>query len=139
MNKNNYTKTFLEISLIILCLFVATLFMPSCSKSKPENNSAVPQETVDTTIPDNNATEKPIETSSTNPSKDNLISKDNAQKIALDHAKISATDAKRLNIELDHEDGTKVYEVEFDASGYEYSYEINATTGEIVKFDKEKD
>ncbi len=134
----NKTKTFLGISLVVLCLLVATLFMASCSNSETENNQVVPQSTQDTTVPNNNATEKPIENTASNSSQENLISKDVAKKIALDHAKVKEADAEKLKIDLEYEDGIRVYEVEFDMSGYEYNYDINAKTGEIIKFDKEK-
>lgn len=135
----NKTKTFWGIGLVILCLLVATLFMTSCSNTETENNQVVPQSTQDTTIPNNNATEKPIESTPTNSTQENLIPKDAAKKIALDHAKVKETDTKRLKIDLDYEDGIQVYEIDFVASGFEYDYDINAKTGEIMKFDKEKD
>ena len=40
---------------------------------------------------------------------------------------------------LDWDDGMSIYEIEFKAGGYEYSYEVDATTGSIVEFDKEWD
>jgi len=58
---------------------------------------------------------------------------------ALDHAGVNAESAYDLSVELDNDHGRAVYEVEFKADGYEYEYEINASTGEILKFDKEKD
>lgn len=39
----------------------------------------------------------------------------------------------------DFEDGTLVYEVEFKSGGMEYSYEINAATGAILKHEAELD
>ena len=35
------------------------------------------------------------------------------------------------------DDGMSIYEIEFKAGGYEYSYEVDAATGSIVEFDKE--
>ena len=32
-----------------------------------------------------------------------------------------------------------LYEVDFEADGYEYEYEIHAETGEIITWDKEWD
>ena len=40
---------------------------------------------------------------------------------------------------LDWDDGMSIYEIEFKAGGYEYSYEVDAATGSIVVFDKEWD
>lgn len=58
---------------------------------------------------------------------------------ALDHAGVKAEDAYDLSVELDNEHGKAVYEVEFKANGYEYEYEIDASTGDILRFDKERD
>lgn len=135
----NKTKAILGISITILCLLAISIFMTSCGKSETENSQVVPQQTQDTTVPDNNATEKPIETNTTNPSQENMISKEDAKKIAFDHAKVNEADVKKLKTDLDYEDGVQVYEVDFEASGFEYDYDINAKTGEITKFDKEKD
>lgn len=135
----NKTKTTLSISLTILCLLITSVFIASCSKSETENSQVVPQQTQDTTVPNNNATEKPIETTNTNPHQEDLISKEEAKKIAFSHAKVTEADVKKLKIDLDYEDGIQVYEVDFEVSGFEYDYDINAKTGEITKFDKEKD
>ena len=62
-----------------------------------------------------------------------------AKSIALNHAGVSENEAYDMEIELDDEDGTLVYEVEFKSGGMEYSYEINAATGAILKHETEID
>ena len=62
-----------------------------------------------------------------------------AKSIALNHAGVSENKAYDMEIELDDEDGTLVYEVEFKFGGMEYSYEINAATGVILKHEAELD
>ena len=62
-----------------------------------------------------------------------------AKSIALDHAGVSESKAYDMDIELDDEDGILVYEVEFKSGGMEYSYEINAATGAILKHETELD
>ena len=62
-----------------------------------------------------------------------------AKSIALNHAGVSENEAYDMEIELDDEDGTLVYEVEFKSGGMEYSYEINAATGAILKHETELD
>ena len=62
-----------------------------------------------------------------------------AKSIALNHAGVSESKAYDMEIELDDEDGTLVYEVEFKFGGMEYSYEINAATGAILKHEAELD
>ena len=62
-----------------------------------------------------------------------------AKSIALNHAGVSESKAYDMEIELDDEDGTLVYEVEFKFGGMEYSYKINAATGAILKHEAELD
>ena len=56
------------------------------------------------------------------------ITNDEAKKIALNHANV--TNITNYKIELD---GNK-YEIEFNANSKEYDYEIDATTGKIIKY-----
>ena len=62
-----------------------------------------------------------------------------AKSIALNHAGVSENKAYDMEIELDDEDGTLVYEVEFKSGGMEYSYEINAATGAVLKHEAGRD
>ena len=62
-----------------------------------------------------------------------------AKSIALNHAGLRENQAYDMDIELDDEDGTLVYEVEFKSGGMEYSYEINAATGAILNHETELD
>ena len=62
-----------------------------------------------------------------------------AKSIALNHAGVSENEAYDMEIELDDEDGTLVYEVEFKSGNMEYSYEINAATGATLKHEAEID
>ena len=52
-----------------------------------------------------------------------------AKSIALNHAGVSENQAYDMEIELDDEDGTIVYEVEFQSGMGVYSYENNAASG----------
>ena len=62
-----------------------------------------------------------------------------AKSIALNHAGVSENEAYDMEIELDDEDGTLVYEVEFKSGNMEYDYEINAASGAILKHEAEID
>ena len=48
-------------------------------------------------------------------------------------------DVTGLKVELDRDDGVLHYDVDFDCNGYEYDYEIDATSGEIRKQNREWD
>lgn len=67
------------------------------------------------------------------------ISEARAKEIALDHAGVSANDIRGYESELDRDDGVTVYEVEFKANGYAYDYKVHASTGVILKSEKEWD
>lgn len=74
-----------------------------------------------------------------NPAASSNIGHAKAKSIALNHAGVSESKAYDMEIELDDEDGTLAYEVEFKFGGMEYSYEINAATGAILKHEAELD
>ena len=66
------------------------------------------------------------------------ISLAQAKTIALTDAGLASSDVIRYTkAELDHEDGTLVYEIEFYTASYKYEYEINAYTGAIHSREKE--
>ncbi len=67
------------------------------------------------------------------------ITKDKARALALSYAKVSAEDVIFESIELDDDDGRSVYEIEFRANGYEYSCSVDAISGKIFDFEKERD
>ena len=62
-----------------------------------------------------------------------------AKSIALNHAGVNESKAYDMDIELDDEDGTLVYEVEFKSGNIEYDYEIDAASGTILKHEAELD
>ena len=63
------------------------------------------------------------------------VSADEARQKALSHAGV--TDPYEFEIDYDRDENK--YEIEFKSGGYEYSYDINAATGEIIKSEKERD
>lgn len=64
----------------------------------------------------------------------NLISEDKARNIVL--AKIPGADIYKLNLEKD--DGIYVYEGEARLGEYEYDFEINASSGVIISWEKDR-
>ena len=79
---------------------------------------------------------KPVD-SKTTPSGDIGYAK--AKSIALNHAGVNENKAYDMGIELDDEDGGLVYEVEFKSGNVEYDYEIDASSGAILKHETELD
>ena len=60
-----------------------------------------------------------------------------ANEIAISHAGLSSGSVSFVKAKIDHEDGVKVYDIEFYSGNVEYDYEINAATGAIVSFDQD--
>ena len=69
----------------------------------------------------------------------NQITPEKAKEIALNHAGVKASDVSGFKSKLDWDDGVNIYELEFKAGGYEYDYEINASTGAVLKSEKDRD
>lgn len=63
----------------------------------------------------------------------NYIGEDAALTAALTHAGLSASDISRQKVEFDFDDGYALYEVEFRSGRYEYEYEIDAVSGQVIK------
>ena len=58
------------------------------------------------------------------------------QAIAIAQAKVSGTVVKA---ELDNDDGVYLYEIELRNGNIEYEFDIDATTGAILKFEEDLD
>ena len=74
-----------------------------------------------------------------NPAASGDIGHAKAKSIALNHAGVSENKAYDMEIKLDDEDGRLVYEVEFKSGNVEYDYEIDASSGAILKHETELD
>lgn len=65
------------------------------------------------------------------------ITLDEAKNIALTDAGLDINNVRFTREELDHDNHTLVYELEFFSNDIEYDYEINATTGDIISYDRD--
>ena len=66
-----------------------------------------------------------------------LITREEAETIALNHAGFTPDQVKWLRANYELDDGVHQYEVEFHQGIWEYDYEINAKTGEILSYDRD--
>ena len=66
------------------------------------------------------------------------LTKDEAKKIALDKAGVTAAEATFTKAKLDYDDGREEYEFEFYANGREFEVDVDVNTGRVVKFDAER-
>ena len=135
--------TILAILLVMIMAGCAALAKESDQKHEtPQQTTSVLEETTQPT--ETKAAEtKPAQTqpAETKPTQTTQTKKTLAQakKIALDHAGVKQADARDLEAELDWENGKEIYEVSFEAGGYDYDYEIDAYSGKILRSEKERD
>ena len=85
-------------------------------------------------IPNNSSVDSTV---SNNPSVE-TISRQRAIELALKAAGVDKASVFDIEAELDRERGGVVWEVDFDTREYEYSYDINAKDGSIVKVERER-
>lgn len=76
----------------------------------------------------------------TSPESGEDIGLDKAKASALSHAglKASAVEFTKTKTDYDDDRGVKIYELEFVSGNTEYDYEINAVTGAVLEYSKEK-
>ena len=65
------------------------------------------------------------------------IGEERAKTVALERAGVTESELLLYKIGMDTHNGTMVYDVEFTTDSYEFDCDVNAKTGEIVKFEKE--
>ena len=65
------------------------------------------------------------------------IGEEKAKTVALERAGVTERELLLYKIGMDTHNGTMVYDVEFTTDSYEFDCDVNAKTGEIVKFEKE--
>lgn len=64
----------------------------------------------------------------------NIISIDEAKKIALNHSNLNENQVSFKKAKYEFDDGIGKYEIEFYYNFKEYEYEINSSNGEIIKY-----
>ena len=66
-----------------------------------------------------------------------IISGEEAEDIALEHAGLSREQVKNIRTEYDVDDGRAEYDITFYEGNLEYEFEIHAESGEIISYDRE--
>ena len=67
------------------------------------------------------------------------LTEEEALEKALQHVELKNQIDFVKKVELDYENGRKVYEVEFTKGGVEYEFDVDANTGAILDFEKDAD
>ncbi len=70
---------------------------------------------------------------------DAAITADEAKAAALSHAGVSADGITRYESKLKQKHNAMIYDISFYTGGYEYEYEIDAATGEVLAWEKDVD
>ena len=69
-----------------------------------------------------------------------MITQEEALAKALEHVQLEKEQIDLLKkVKLDFEHGRKVFEVEFYHDGFEYEFDIDAMTGTVLKYEKDRD
>lgn len=122
----------------------ATTSAPATTTAAPATTAATPQaqtQSQTTAAPQTQSqtTATPQTQTNTTTTQSSYIGEDRAKEIAVTNAGFAVADVTNLKCELDTDDGTVHYDVEFKKDGNEYDYDINATTGEIMSNKAEVD
>lgn len=100
--------------------------------SSREKNAVDTQAQTETTAPAADSATTQSSAAATAQTVTGTVDEEMAQKIALEHAGVKATDATITKSKLDYEGRRQVYEIECYAGGKKYDYEIAVDTGEIL-------
>lgn len=100
--------------------------------SSREKNAVDTQAQTEATVPAADSATTQSSAAATAQTVTGIVNEEMAQKIALEHAGVKATDATITKSKLDYEGRRQVYEIEWYAGGKKYDYEIAVDTGEIL-------
>ena len=100
--------------------------------SSREKNAVDTQAQTEATVPAADSATTQSSAAATVQTVTGTVDEEMAQKIALEHAGVKATDATITKSKLDYEGRRQVYEIEWYAGGKKYDYEIAVDTGEIL-------
>lgn len=126
--------------ILLLALTILAVFT-GCGRTEAlvEHKLDAVEETIEQAVNEAaNALTPPTEASAFTPvDPSQLITPEDAQRIALEHAGVTAEEVTGLHTAMDIDDGRQEYDVEFRVGHLEYDYEIDAVTGAVLSFDKD--
>lgn len=113
----------------------------TASNGNKTNTESTTQNSTESNV--QNSSESSTENNNVNNAQNNTvnntgnISLDKAKEIALSHAGLASNQVTFQRIELDFDNGIQKYEIEFYYNYREYSYEIDANTGNILSYEQD--
>ncbi len=126
--------------LLLTALFMMIVMLAGCSSKQ---SASAPTDAASTTAASAAATEAATETvapaASETAAQQNsgTIDLEQAKAVALSDAGLEASQVQFTKQKLDTDDGVQKYEIEFTANGYEYEYDIDPKSGNIIEKSKE--
>ena len=125
---------------LILCMTIS-VFLTGCGSSSQEQPAEPAPAEEPAAEPEEPAATEPEEPAATEPAAEEQkeIGDDKALEIAFKDSGVKKADANNITVHLDVDDGRTEYDVEFHVGTTEYSYNIDAFTGDILEKDIDKD
>ena len=125
---------------LILCMTIS-VFLTGCGSSSQEQPAEPAPTEEPAAEPEEPAATEPEEPAATEPAAEEQkeIGDDKALEIAFKDSGVKKADANNITVHLDVDDGRTEYDVEFHVGTTEYSYNIDAYTGDILEKDIDKD
>ena len=120
-------------------IVTVSISLAGCTNSETASNG----NKTNTESTTQNSTESNVQNSNESNTQNNNInntgdiSLDKAKEIALSHAGLASNQVTFQRIELDFDNGIQKYEIEFYYNYREYSYEIDANTGNILSYEQD--
>ena len=113
-------------TLLLLTTFIACLALSACSYSKKNYD--------DISLTQDNGTYRANDATTVSAAK---ISTDEALGIALEYAGVTKDQVSVIENKLDYDDEILVYEIDFIFDNTEYSFNVDAHSGEIIELDRD--
>ena len=125
---------------LILCMTIS-VFLTGCGSSSQDQPAEPAPAEEPAAEPEEPAATEPEEPAVTEPAAEEQkeIGDDKALEIAFKDSGVKKADANNITVHLDVDDGRTEYDVEFHVGTTEYSYNIDAYTGDILEKDIDKD
>lgn len=148
IGKKTYFLSIISVAVVVFVLSYGVFSLTGKNQDRQDNQMSTPSNAAlsPSEFPpagvqgQGSAPEPPVQTNAADISiADSYIGEEAAWTTALNHAGLKETEVSKKKVQLDMEDGTMVYEVEFEKGWTEYDYEINAVSGEIIKAEKDID
>ena len=124
-----------KILIVTICCAALLSGCNTSSKLQSQSTNAPTQNQSDTASSNTTDTSSDTSGNSSNTDSGNLISESEARKIALSDAEVTEDQLSAIRIKFSVDDGVQEYEVDFYSGNKEYSYDINAVTGQILSKD----